>query len=89
MLERGNIRAWVANGVKPGDRYVAIFNLGESAEKLQLKWPDLGIAEPVHSVRDLWSHKDLSPSAAIQVPLKPHASVLYRHGRDLGRPDWR
>jgi alpha-galactosidase len=78
VLYRGNIRAWVAEGDKPGERYVAVFNLGESSEQLQVKWTDLGSVEPAHSARDLWQHKDLSPDAALQIQLKPHASVLYR-----------
>ena len=30
VLDRGNIRAWVADGAKPGEHYVAVFNLGEA-----------------------------------------------------------
>ena len=41
-LERGNIRAWVADGEQGGERYVALFNLGESCEELQIKI-DLGL----------------------------------------------
>ncbi|MGH9497094.1 MAG: glycoside hydrolase family 27 protein [Candidatus Sulfotelmatobacter sp.] len=78
VLERGNIRAWMAEGAKPGQRYVAIFNVGESAEQIQLKWTDFGITASTHSARDLWQHRDLGPRAALQIQLKPHASVLYR-----------
>src|SRR5436190_81412 len=32
-LDRGNIRTWIADGARLGDSYLAVFNIGESAEK--------------------------------------------------------
>ena len=37
-LERGNIRAWVADGAAAGEHYVAVFNLGSSSENTNLRW---------------------------------------------------
>jgi hypothetical protein len=42
-LDRGNIRAWVANTATPAEHYLAVFNLGESAEKVDLRWNDVGL----------------------------------------------
>ena len=73
-----NIRAWVADGAKPGEHYVAVFNLGDSAEKVDLRWSDVGLAAKAAPLRDLWAHKDLGRADGMQVQLPAHASVLYR-----------
>jgi hypothetical protein len=76
-LDRGNIRAWVAEGAKPGERYVAVFNLGDAEENINVRWKELGIeAQTVH-VRDLWQHQTLGSADRVHVRLRPHASVLY------------
>lgn len=77
VLERGNIRAWVADGAKAGERYVAVFNLGEAEENVSLRWPELGIDAQSVQVRDLWQHRTLGATDGIHVRLRPHASVLY------------
>jgi alpha-galactosidase len=76
-LDRGNIRAWVAEGGKPGEQYVAIFNLSDADKNVNLKWPELGIAAQTVEVRDLWQHHPLGSAAGIHVSLRPHASILY------------
>jgi len=76
-LERGNIRAWVADGAKPGQRYVAVFNLGDAEETINLRWQDLGIEPRPTRVRDLWEHQTLDSNNGVHVRLRPHASVLY------------
>jgi len=76
-LDRGNIRAWVADGVKPGEHYVAVFNLGEADETVDLRWPDVGITAQSAEVRDLWQHRALGSADGVHVRLRPHASELY------------
>ena len=65
VLERGDIRAWTADGVEPGARYVAVFNLGESMQKVDLSWNDLGLGPQAGALRDLWQHKDLGAADGI------------------------
>ena len=77
VLDKGNIRAWVAEGAK-GQRYVAVFNLGEVAEDVALGWSDLGISDSVTGVRDLWTHESIAQVGGIHAHLRPHASLLYR-----------
>jgi alpha-galactosidase len=77
VLERGNIRAWVANGATRGERYVAVFNLGEAEETVDLKWQDVGMQLRSARVRDLWRHQGVGPVAGLHIILKPHASALY------------
>jgi alpha-galactosidase len=76
-LDRGNIRVWVAEGAKTGERFVAIFNLGDAEESVNIRWPDLGIEAQHAQVRDLWQHQSLGSADGVHVHLKPHASVLY------------
>jgi alpha-galactosidase len=77
-LERGNVRAWVADGAKAGERYVAVFNLGEAADKVSIAWGDLKIQGTVTAVRDLWGRKSIELGDAVHAILRPHASALYR-----------
>jgi hypothetical protein len=77
-LERGKIRAWLAEGAKSGEEYVAVFNLGDEAETVQIPWGALGIAARTAEVRDLWSHKSLGEMSRIDGRIASHASVLYK-----------
>jgi hypothetical protein len=78
VLERGNIRAWVADGKQAGERYVAAFNLGEAAEQASISWCDLKIQGTVTAVHDLWGRRSIEAVDAVHVSLRPHASALYR-----------
>ena len=80
-LEKGNIRAWVANGPEPDQKYVAVFNLGETVQDVHLEWEELGLSGVAFNVRDLWARKDLGSLAALAPTLRPHACVLYRLGK--------
>jgi hypothetical protein len=77
-LDRGNIRVWIADGAQHGDHYVAAFNIGESAEKVDLLWNDIGLGMQGSDVRDLWRHQELGKTDGLHIQLRPHASVLYR-----------
>jgi alpha-galactosidase len=77
-LERGNIRAWLAEVPKSPHRYVAVFNLGERNEMVDIKLSDLGIAGNRAEVRDLWLKKEIGLKSGVRVKLRPHASMLYR-----------
>jgi hypothetical protein len=77
-MERGNIRAWVADGEQAGERYVAVFNLGEATEQVSIPWGDLKIKGTVTAVRDLWGRKSIEAVDAVHMSLRPHASALYR-----------
>jgi alpha-galactosidase len=77
-LERGNVRAWVAEGTKAGERFVAVFNLGEMPENVELTWSALGLPARTAEMRDLWSRKSLGVAEAIKVRIAPHGSVLYK-----------
>jgi alpha-galactosidase len=77
-LEEGNIRAWVADVPDSNDHYIAVFNLGDKSEYLDLPWNKLGVNASSDEVRDLWMKSSLGNKNGVQVELRPHASALYR-----------
>ena len=77
-LEKGNFRVWIANGTKPVERYVALFNLGGNIETADVSLKEIGISGSVTEMHDLWNHKSLRAQSRIHVQLRPHASALYR-----------
>ena len=76
--DQGIVRVWVANGAKPGEYYVAVFNLTDSVVGKRLFWLNLGIFGIAKDVRDLWTHKSVDTANGLEVNLRPHASALYR-----------
>jgi alpha-galactosidase len=78
VLERGNVRAWLANAPESQDKYVAVFNLGDTAETIRLNWAELGVQIANPAVRNLWLHRNLGRQKNLDVTLRSHASVLYR-----------
>jgi alpha-galactosidase len=77
-LESGNIRAWIAAVPDGKDQYVALFNLGDKPERLDLPWNKIGIDAISAEVLDLWAKVLLGRKDGVQIELRPHASVLYR-----------
>jgi hypothetical protein len=77
-LETGNIRVWVADAPDSKDHYVALFNLEDNSEQVDLPWNKIGIPASSAEVRDLWAKAALGRKDGVQIELRPHASVLYR-----------
>jgi hypothetical protein len=78
VLDKGGIRAWVAQSPRTGERYIAVFNLGDAGASVNLRWDELGIKHPVTGVRDLWIQKPVRAADGLHGSLRPHASALYR-----------
>jgi hypothetical protein len=74
---QGDTIAWTADAPRGSARYVAVFNLGDAKQDVELSWSDVGIPAKHAKIRDLWTHKDLGKQNRLQVSLAPHASVLY------------
>lgn len=74
----GNFLAWLATPSLDSGKYLAVFNLGETAQATDIQWPQLGIDKPVAAMRDLWLRKELGPQPRLKLRLAPHASGLYR-----------
>lgn len=74
---QGDTIAWTADAPTGSAKYVAVFNLGDAEQDVELSWSDVGIPAKHAKIRDLWTHKDLGKQNHLQVSLAPHASVLY------------
>jgi alpha-galactosidase len=75
---QGDIVAWLADVSGSTAKYVAVFNLADEKQTLDLQWSDVGISAKTADVRDLWAQKSLGPLQKISVVLRPHAAVLYK-----------
>jgi alpha-galactosidase len=61
-----------------GERYLALFNVGDTPQRVVITLRELDLAGPVR-VRDLWSGRDLgTEQSRIGCDLPPHGSALYR-----------
>jgi alpha-galactosidase len=71
--------AWIAEVPGSGDRYLALFNLGEDAETpVHISLSELGFDEKV-AIRDLWKKSDLGEFEQDFSPLvQSHGSKLYK-----------
>ncbi|HEY1801950.1 MAG TPA: glycoside hydrolase family 27 protein [Terriglobales bacterium] len=78
LKSEGDIVVWSARPESGSDQYVALFNIGESAQTARLSWKELGLAEKKYKLRDLWSHKNLGAAGEIAVAIPAHGCVLYR-----------
>jgi alpha-galactosidase len=61
-----------------GSKAVGLFNRGEAAEPVSVRFSDLGLGDSV-TVRDLWEHKDLGTmrtTFTARVPV--HGVVMIR-----------
>jgi alpha-galactosidase len=76
-VDRGNLRVWIADGARPGEKYIALFNLSETAGDFSVGWNDVGISSHEMHARDLWTHKFLGSLSGLHVNLRAHASALY------------
>jgi hypothetical protein len=74
----GAIIAWTADIPGSTSRYVTVSNLGDRESAVHPPWKSLGIDASKVSVRDLWMHKELGSSDAVDLSLRPHASVLLK-----------
>jgi len=77
---QNDILAWTAEIPQSSDRYVAVFNLGEDEQQVNLAWEMLDVQFVSCRVRDLWARQDLGEQASLRVSLAAHASWLIRVG---------
>jgi len=69
---------WAADAAAKHSRYVAIFNITESAETVHYAWKDLGLPDQKYALRDLWDHQDKGEAGSLDVAVPAHGTILYR-----------
>ena len=79
LFANGNQVAWAADAPGSRAKYVAVFNIGDTAEEqVRINWADVGLGAKC-AVRDLWAHKDMGTVENGQAfAVKPHAAGIYR-----------
>ena len=79
LFAKDNQIAWV--GELPGSpaKYLAVFNIGDTAtEEIRVNWADVGVSKSC-AVRDLWAKKDLGKvDEGRTFSVKPHAAGFYK-----------
>ncbi len=78
VITTEDVVIWTARPESGDDSYVAVFNIGDTAQTVSYPWHDLGLTAPNYTLRDLWQHAAVGSAASLKVTLPPHASVLYR-----------
>jgi len=79
LFTRGDQVAWVAELPDSTAKYLAVFNIGDTApQEIHVNWSDLGLSGEC-TIRDLWAKKDVGKTAGGQTfTVAPHASAFYR-----------
>jgi alpha-galactosidase len=77
VVQDGDLRVY-AKELEDGSQAVGLFNLGEAAATVSVKWSDLKLSGE-KSVRDLWRQKDLGRcSDEFHLPVAPHGAELMK-----------
>ncbi|WP_346949209.1 glycoside hydrolase family 27 protein [Dyella sp.] len=71
-----SLRAWVAEG-RDGERYLAVFNLGERPFALHADWHELGLEPGRYEGRELWSGRRADAAGKLDIELPAHGSALF------------
>jgi len=75
-----DVRVWTAKSAN-GATYVAVFNLGDVAAPISVKWSEIGVARTVKSLKNLWTGEVVGGAqTGLTIQLAPHASALYAIG---------
>lgn len=79
QVERDDNHAiWLSKDNNDGSSYLAIFNLSDETQTMDVSFEKIGINDKA-SARDLWKHKDVSISGSgIKPTINAHGAVLYK-----------
>jgi len=79
LFARGDQIAWTADIPGSSDKYLAVFNIGDSSPaEVMVNWKELGLPA-VCVVRDLWGRKETGDFRnEMKVTVNPHGAQLYR-----------
>ncbi len=77
VAKNGPLEIW-AKDLEDGSKAVGLFNRGDYASGMTLRWSDLGLSHP-QRVRDLWRQQDLGTFAGqFQATVPRHGVVLLK-----------
>lgn len=77
LFRQGDQVAWTAVVPQRADRYLALFNLGETPTSITVSFSQLGLHGPA-KVRDLWARRDLAAvEGSFVQTVPPHGAELF------------
>jgi hypothetical protein len=78
LYSNENESIWIAEDEKTDNRFLALFNLKDSASMIRFDLKSAGIHGKVR-IRDLWRRTDLGVfDSAYSIEIPPHGAVLYK-----------
>jgi alpha-galactosidase len=80
LFRNGDLIAWIADDLKTGDKYLALFNASDSENPVEMSvsFDQLGLLG-THNVKDMWSGKKLGRySFSFSMMVNKHGAGLYR-----------
>jgi len=77
-LPSSGLEIWSRPLAPLGERAVALFNRTGAAAEITVAWSDVGLADGMASVRDLWTHEELGPKSGYSVQVPSHGVVMLR-----------
>jgi hypothetical protein len=78
-----NESIWIAEDPETGGKFIALFNLKDSASTLSLNLRSIGFQDRV-KIRDLWKREDLGIfDETYSIQLQPHGAGLFKLEKSL------
>ncbi|RMF86449.1 MAG: glycoside hydrolase family 27 protein [Planctomycetota bacterium] len=78
VIKERNKVIWIATDPETGDRYLGLFNIGETEAWIQFEF-EYEMLRSRFKIRDLWAHKDLGVyEKTFAAKLPSHGAGLYR-----------
>jgi hypothetical protein len=78
LSQTEKLAVWIAQPSRGKGLYVAVFNLQESQQKVDLAWKEVSLPPGKYRLRDLWTRRNLGTAPSLSVTIPPHGSILYR-----------
>jgi len=70
---------WAVTGGSQPERYVAVFNLKDTPQKIDVPWSYFHLADKEHSAYDIWNKKHIAPAKSLNAgEIPPHGCALFR-----------
>ena len=83
LFRRGEHIGWMADVPGTGEKYLALFNLGESADDVAVSFAEMGLNGGAAQVRDLWQRRAVGQYAgSFSARIPAHGAGLFRLSPD-------
>ena len=81
LWRKNGLIAWVSDAPDGSSKYLAIFNLNDTAKDISVSWKEIGLSN-TSSVKDLWAGKDLGKiKSGITRKVNAHGAQLFNIGK--------